>query len=301
MDRLEQLEDDVKDLKTTVSFLRRQIDQLHQEQQACRRPVEVSLQQRGLPVLSQGERGQLLLPHNATAVQRKSFYGCMQRYSFRLFLRDLIRFPQGDSIASLTRYCSQKTARSYLAYLSRMGVVYIYPDKSYRLVQNHISSFGPTLEWYVNEIFQREFLAPSIYNVRLEHTRYGGDYDVISVLAELLLYVEVKSSPPRGVERSAVLAFMNRLQDLQPNMSVFLVDTELRMRDKMVPLFEEALGQEDRNDEDRRVVRLVNEIFHIRHSIYLINSRKGIYSNLRLCVRDFLQWERKTASAALKA
>jgi hypothetical protein len=37
------------------------------------------------------------------------------------------------------------------------------------------------------------------------------------------------------------------------------------------------------------VVRLVNELFHIRHGTYIVNSRKGIYTNLRTCFRDFFR------------
>jgi hypothetical protein len=91
------------------------------------------------------------------------------------------------------------------------------------------------------------------------------------------------------VELQAVAAFLNRLRDLQPHMAIFLVDTELRMKDKIVPLFAEALGARDEPSESHPVSRLINEIFHIPHGIYLVNSRKGIYSNLRLCFRDFLR------------
>jgi hypothetical protein len=141
----------------------------------------------------------------------------------------------------------------------------------------------------VSEILQREFMAPALFNVRLQNTRHGGDYDVIALVSGHLVYVEVKSSPPRGVELPAVSAFLNRLRDLQPRVAVFLVDTELRMKDKIVELFTEALAVDRELTESYEVERLVDEIFHIRHAVYLVNSRKGIYSNLRCCFRDFLR------------
>ncbi len=186
--------------------------------------------------------------------------------------------------------------RSYLNALADIGIVSLIPG-GYALVKR-VPSFGPTLEWYVSEIFRREFLAPALFNVRLQNTRFGGDYDVVSTIAGRLVYVEVKSSPPRGVEHQAVNAFLGRVGDLEPHVSILFVDTELRMKDKLVPLLAEGLALEGKTGPQWEVSRLVDEIFHVRHAIYLINSRKGVYSNLRTCFRDFLLWERKDRKRA---
>lgn len=290
MDRLQRLEKEVEGLKTRVLELSEEVAELRRDRLLHKHPVEAFLWQRGLPVLAHGESVRLLLPARATLEQRERFYNLLRRYSFRLFLRDLLQFPQGDPLKGLNRYCSVKTVRSYLKSLSELGIVELRQDAGYRLIPGHIVSFGPTLEWFVSEVFQREFLAPTLFNVRLDQTHFGGDYDVIALLAGYLVYVEVKSSPPRGVEQPAVSAFLNRLGDLQPHLAVFLVDTELRMKDKIVLLFAEGLARGTRGTEkERPVVRLKEEIFHVGHGIYLINSRKGIYSNLRVCFRDFLR------------
>lgn len=293
MDRLEHLEKKLEALEARVSELSKEVAYLRREEALKKHPVEAFLAQRGLPVLAQGERVQLLLPPSATPEHQERFYGLLRRYSFRLFLRDLIQFPEGESLLALGRYCSLKAVRSYLKSLSELGVVEFEKEKRYRLVRSHIASFGPTLEWFVSEIFQREFLAPALFNVRLDQTLYGGDYDVVALLSGYLVYAEVKSSPPRGVEQPAVSAFMKRLEDLKPHVAFFLVDTELRMKDKIVLLFTEALKKQayksdaSENKEQPVVGRLVDEIFHIGHGIYLLNSRKGIYSNIRLCLRDY--------------
>lgn len=292
-DRLRHLEEEVERLKAGLSQVREEMRALRQEQGRQVHPVEAILGQRGLPILSHGDQSQILFPPHFSLTQLERFYGLMRRYSFRLFLRDLIQFPEGESLEPLSRYCSLPTVQSYLQSLEQLDLVEIQPNRGYRLKRRGISSFGPTLEWYVCEIFRREFLAPALFNLRLKQTLSGGDYDVIGIVAGYLVYVEVKSSPPRGVERPAVSAFLQRIGDLQPHMSIFLVDTELRMQDKMVPLFMESFEKEDRNPENWRVERLVHEIFHIRHAIYLINSRKGMYSNLRRCFRDFLSHQKK--------
>ena len=292
MDMIPSLKKDVESLRADLFRLREEVHELRRLLTDREHPVEAMLRQRGLPVHAHGDRSHVLLPQDMNNERGTRLYRLMQRYSFRLFLRDLIQFQEGDDHARLARYCSLKTVRSYLKSLADMGIVETREDRSYRLLLRHISSFGPTLEWYVCEIFQREFMSPALFGVRLQKTLHGGDYDVIALLGGHLVYLEVKSSPPRGVELPAVSAFLNRLTDLQPHIAAFLVDTELRMRDKIVPLFEEAFEQRESREEEH-VERLVDEIFHIRHRIYLINSRKGIYSNLRRCFRDFFLWEKK--------
>lgn len=289
MDRLARLEAEVEALRFEVQQLRQQVEEVADRTVGRHHPVETLLAQRGMSVLAHGDRTRILLPAGASSDQRRRFYDLMRRYSFRLFVRDLLQVPCGPDPGPLTRYCSPRTARGYLNALHDLGVVERPHQNGYQLVLQHISSFGPTLEWYVSEILQREFLAPALFSVRLKHTRHGGDFDVIALLEADLVYFEVKSSPPRGVELAAVSAFLERLEDLQPQLAIFLVDTELRMRDKIVELFREALAQRCSPAGGARwaVERLVDELFHIGHGVYLINSRKGIFTNLRRCIRDF--------------
>jgi hypothetical protein len=291
-DRWQHLEAEIAVLKAAVAGLQTQLAELDDPQGATFHPVEVCLRQRGLSVLAHGDRSRVLLPLGASPSQATRFYELLRRYSFRLFLRDLLQHPEDTGVKALCRYCSAATARAYLLELATLKIVSLATAGGYRLLTRQANSFGPTLEWYVTQILRREFLAPAMFNLRLGKTRYGGDYDVIALLEQQLLYVEVKSSPPRGVEAPAIDAFLDRLDDLQPDLAVFLVDTELRMRDKVVELFRAALtnryGLETAGCWP--VERLVEELFHLGHVLYLVNSRKGIYSNLRLCIRDFRRY-----------
>ena len=74
----------------------------------------------------------------------------------------------------------------------------------------------------------------------------GGDYDVLSWVERNLLYLEVKSSPPKHIEGIEIGAFLDRIEALMPNFAILLVDTELRMKDKLVPLFEERARDPER-------------------------------------------------------
>ncbi|MCU0588020.1 MAG: hypothetical protein MUF52_07665 [Syntrophobacteraceae bacterium] len=287
--RIKGLEREVDALRARVAGLCAVLEDLVGRVERFRHPVETVLKQRGFPVLSSGLDRRFLPFPGSSARHGNELYRLMRRYSFRLFLRDLIHFPEHHDIAPLTRYCSPGTARMYLARLESMGYVAVGPGPSYRFLPKGIVSFGPTLEWYVSEVFQRELLAPALFNLRLENTRSGGDYDVMALLSGELVYVEVKSSPPRGVELPAVRAFLNRLGDLQPSMAIFLVDTELRMLDKLVPLFDESLRGLLGGEATWSIQRVAGEIFQIGHTVFIMNSRKGIYSNLRACIRHGFQ------------
>ena len=288
MDRQEFLERRIIELGERIDALERSVEALCS---LTKHPVEKLLWQMGFPVISHGGATQLVFAPGIIDSSLSRFYRLMKRYSFRLFMRDLIQIPEGSGFDALTHYCSPGAVRSYMETLAGLGIV-SFADNGFRLIRK-VPSFGRTLEWYVCEILRREFLAPALFNVKLENTRLGGDYDVISVVAGCLLYVEVKSSPPRGVEHQAVEAFLERIRDLGPSMSVLLVDTELRMSDKLVPLLARGLEREEKNGPDWAIENLVNEIFHVNHSIYVTNSRKGLYSNLRTCFRDFLSRQGK--------
>ena len=288
MDRLELLQKQIAELKERIVAVESEVENLSSQ---TKHPVEKLLWQLGFPVLAQGGQTQLIFPPDISMSSLGYFYRIMRRYSFRLFIRDLIQMPEGDGLAPLTRYCSLRTVKSYLGILAEIGVVSL-TGKGYKLARK-VPSFGPTLEWWVCEILRREFLAPALFNVKLQNTKFGGDYDVISMMAGHLVYIEVKSSPPRGVEHQEVDAFLGRVRDLEPSLAILFVDTELRMRDKLVPLLAEGLDNEGKTGPDWAVLRLVNEIFHVGHSIYVINSRKGVYSNLRTCFRNFMLMEGK--------
>jgi hypothetical protein len=239
--------------------------------------LEAALAERGLKVYRKDPTDRLLLPPGAPADLQERFYALMHRYSFRLLLRDVIRltrFRAGD----LTRFCSPRAAAGYVRFLAGAGVVEPAGEGAFSLVRP-VGSLGPTLEWYVARLLEREFLAPAIYGVRFRNTAAGGDFDVIALLQGELAYAEVKSSPPKGIEVAEVRAYLRRLADLAPALSFFIVDTELRMKDKIVPLFEEAT-------EGRAPVRLHGELFRLAPAVYIINSRKGIATNLRRCLLD---------------
>jgi len=140
-------------------------------------------------------------------------------------------------------------------------------------------------------MFKREFASPAIYGVHFKNTRSGGDFDVIARWGRRLVYVEVKSSPPRGIEINEVSTFFSRIDDLIPDAALFFNDTQLRMKDKLVVLFQEELENRfgPQASQTHPVVRLVDELFHVHDRIFIVNSRKDVVHNFGTCLNHFLR------------
>ncbi len=253
--------------------------------------LQQMLGRRGLRLQRTVGPERLLVHRGMSSRAKEDFYRLMHRYSFRLWLRDVIRLREGNNLERVCSYCSASSCRQYMEILSRMGLVQILPGGAWRLLRPGVTSFGETLEWFVAEIFRREFCAQVIHGVSFRSPPPGGDFDVLAAVEGLLVYVECKSSPPRGIEAEEMAGFLGRCHVLAPNLALFLVDTHLRMLDKMVPILEELLGGVARDSglTCQRVQRLEREIFHVEHTLYVLNSARRLAGNLRCCLMDFLR------------
>jgi len=223
----------------------------------------------------------------------------MKKYSFRLVLRDMIKFQDRFHIQDLTRYCSAKVVQGYCNLLCEMGVIIKDGRGKYRTRVSPLYSFGPTLEWFIAEMFKREFASPAIYGVSVKNTPSGGDYDVIASWNQRLVYVEVKSSPPKGVEQNEISTFFSRMDDILPDMAFLFNDTQLRMKDKLVVMFEEEL--ERRHGKESKILypveRLFEELFHVQNHIFIVNSKKGVAENFQICLKHYLRYGTKITRA----
>lgn len=247
------------------------------------------LRRRGLEVFRANLGHHLLFPPVFSSDRKKQFYELFKKYSFRLFLREILNRRGMFRIPEVVRFSSPQTGRKYLQSLLAWGLVDQEEDHRYRYLFLPTTSLGPTLEWFMAEIFRQEFVCPAIHGLRCKGTRYGGDFDVVAAMEGRLVYMEVKSSPPKNIERDEVHEFFGRLEELQPQFALFFVDTELRLKDKLVPLFEaERAGQGFPIEGALRPVeRIADEIFFLEPGIYLLGSKRSILRNLAACFRHF--------------
>jgi len=290
MERQEILQE-LQSLKRKVRHLTKEIESIKALSLENSSAIERMLKARGLKVFRRNPTEGLFFSPGFLPSPKNRFYEMMKKYSFRLVLRDMIKNQDHFHIEHLTHYCTPKTARGYCEFLSDLEMIVREGDQSYRTRISPLYSFGPTLEWFIAEMFKREFVAPAIYGVSLKETPSGGDYDVMAAWNRRLVYVEVKSSPPKGVEWSEISTFFSRVEDLLPEIAILFNDTQLRMKDKLVVLFEEELKRRygGKSRTLYPVERLVGELFHIGHRLFIINSKKDIADNFQICLKDYLR------------
>jgi hypothetical protein len=264
-----------------LMLLREEVKRLRQALNRLTPSLETILKRRGFRVYKKEPSDDLLVPDEPF---RGSFFDMLHKYSFRLLLRDVIKYQDRFTLEQVTRYSTTRVIRSYLGYLRDIRLI-TEGAAGYVLSRSGITSFGPTLEWYVAELLKREFGAEVFWGVKFKRPKVGGDYDVLAKLDGSLLYVEVKSSPPKQVMASEIAAFFDRVEDLAPETAVFLMDTELRMKDKLVPMFEQELAK--RSSEPPPVLRLERELFHVQERIFIVNAKESIGRNIGTVVARY--------------
>jgi len=244
---------------------------------------EVALKKRGFRLASSCPQAELIYPLVEGKVDE--FYENMKRYSFRLFLRDIVKLGKGFRAGDLTHYCSPEAVSTFLESLLSAGIIKETGKGIYALFSPQLDNFGGTLEWFVAQVFQREFASPASWGIRLLETESGGDYDVIAQVEGRIVYVEVKSSPPKNIYQEMVGEFLTRTQELRPNLGIFLADTQLRLEDKINKLFKWELEKRGRGPV--KMARLREGIFLLEKEVMVINGKPDLLANLAFCLRHF--------------
>jgi len=265
-----EVNEEIASLKSEVKRLRKSLSELTPS-------LSVLLKRRGFKIYKKEPSDDLLIPEREFIDE---YYEMLKKYSFRLFLRDAIKHQPLFTLQQVTRYATKEVTGEYIKYLAKIGLI-VSDNDIYRLKKVPIKSFGETLEWFVAEIFKREFASEAVWGVKMKRPGIGGDYDLLAKIDGSILYMEIKSSPPKQVYQKEVSAFLDRVYDLMPEIAIFFMDTELRMKDKMVPMFEDEL--KIRFSEPPEVNRLERELFEMqteRPKIFIINAKDSIINNI---------------------
>lgn len=259
--------EDIESLKLEIKRLRKSLTELTP-------PLEVLLKRRGFKIYKKEPADDLLIPDSK---YKESYYEMLKKYSFRLFLREVIKKQKFFTVQDVTRYATADVTKEYVEYMYNIGLLEKLTD-GYRLSIGPIKSFGETLEWFIAEIFKNEFFVEAIWGLRFKRPEVGGDYDLIAKVDGSILYMEIKSSPPKQIYQNEISAFFDRVFDLYPDISIFFVDTELRMKDKIVLMFDEELKK--RYKEQVEIRRLEKELFEIWDKIFIMNAKDSIVANI---------------------
>jgi hypothetical protein len=199
-------------------------------------------------------------------------------YAFRLFLRGAIQKAERFAPEQATQYLERAQAKACAESLVGLGLAERLPRGCYRLVWA-AKSFGGTLEWYVARELTRRFGFDVATGVRLHARGVGGDLDVVAAAEGKLAYLELKSSPPKNLAAREVAAFFDRVQVLRPDLTLFVVDTALRLSDKVLPMLVAEL-QHRRGETKLAPRRLERELWALTPHLYAVNGRPDLMANI---------------------
>lgn len=270
------LEESLEEKEREIAVLKEELRRIKERLRNGIVPVEEMLKRRGMVIFKKEAMDDTLVPSDD---YEEVFYEKLKRYSFRLFLRDLIKYQHGFSVKDLIHYSTEEVTREYLDYCIECGIVIALKEGRFSLSRVPIKSFGITLEWFVSKILEKEFVASTIWGVRFKDTAKGGDYDLIANMEGKILYMEIKSSPPKQIYDTEIRAFLDRIDEINSDISIFFMDTELRMKDKIVPMFDIEL-QNRYGMKRPEIQRMERELFSIQDRIFILNSKDNIVTNI---------------------
>jgi hypothetical protein len=207
-------------------------------------------------------------------------------YAFRLFLRGAIQKAGGFAPAKTTRYLKPEQASRFAEDLVTLGLARRLPRGRYAL-RRAARSFGGTLEWYVARELRRRHGMDTLCGVKCGARGVGGDLDVVAAAEGKLVYLELKSSPPRHLSGEEVGAFLERVRALRPHVSLFVMDTALRLADKVLPMLVAAMRRRGRTPSAPR--RIVRDVWALTPHVYAVSAKGDLVSNIGCALAEGLR------------
>jgi hypothetical protein len=269
-----------------IELLKNEIKRLRRVLNNLTPPLAILLKRRGFRIYKKEPSEDLLIPDKNFIDE---YYEMLHKYSFRIFLRDVIKHQNFFTIQDVTRYSTKEVTNNYVNFLIKIKVLE-KTKEGFKLKKVPIKSFGETLEWFIAEIFKREFLSEAIWGVKVKRPGIGGDYDLLAKINGSILYMEIKSSPPKQIYQNEISSFLNRVFDLIPEIAIFFLDTELRMKDKIVPMFEIEFNQ--RFESPPKIIRIEKELFEVsieKPKIFIINAKDSIKNNIEKVLERYFR------------
>jgi len=221
----------------------------------------------------------LPFPHDLPGAMLDRLAERLGHYGFRLFLRGALQRASSFAPASTTRYLDAAKAQRHAEFLVEIRLAQRLPRGRYRL--SHPSrNFGGTLEWYVARELGRRYGFETASGLKTGARGVGGDLDVVGSAEGKLVYLELKSSPPKHLADEEMAAFAQRVALLRPDLTVFAIDTALRLADKVVPMLETALRAVAPGGRPAPARRLVHEIWAFSPFLYAVNAKPDLVGNI---------------------
>jgi hypothetical protein len=226
-------------------------------------------------------RPDLPFPADLDEERAERLAALVAHYAFRLFLRGAIQHPEGFAAAEATAYVDAAKAREFAEALIALRLAARVGADRYRL-RTTARSFGGALEWFVGRTLTRTLGFDVATGVKFRAPGVGGDLDVVAAAEGKLVYLELKSSPPKHVSDAEIAAFFDRIRVLRPDVTLFVVDTALRLSDKVLPML--VAGLKQRLDDTRSPRRVERELWALTPYLYAVNARPDLVANIRSAI-----------------
>ena len=180
--------------------------------------IEKSLKQRGHEVIKEGVLRDLLLPRTNDAVIVQSFKEILYRMMSSDGLRKSIRnWAYGGTVHEEHEKRINAYSTLCLALSDRSEGKFI--DKQRQ------GLYAASFEWYISELFKREFGARSSgHGIRLWDADPRDEFDCIALLDKGLAYVECKTG--KGHIYEEMETFARRDEEISANYSIYLFDRD---------------------------------------------------------------------------
>jgi hypothetical protein len=205
----------------------------------------------------------------------------LDHYAFRLFLRGAVLASAPFRPVEASRYLDADGARRLAEECVALGLAERRPGGRYRLLVR-ARSFGGTLEWWLARRLEARLGLQTVTGVRTGAAGVGGDLDVVAAAEGKLVYLELKSGPPKHLTPAEVGAFLARVRAVRPDLTLFVMDTALRLADKVLPMFADALGRGSATAGPGPAApprRLFRETWALTPHLYLVSAKEDLVEN----------------------
>ena len=227
----------------------------------------------------------LPFPRDWSTVAAEQLATRLGHYAFRLFLRGAILHPGTFRPAEVTQYVTPAMATSFAGFLEELGLAKESEPGIYCLV-HPAKSFGGVLEWYVARELHRRLGFQVASGLKCRAPGVGGDLDVVAVAEGKLVYLELKSSPPKHLNDSEIQAFFMRLDAVRPDVALFVLDTALRLEDKIVPMLLKELAKRRGTTARPKAKRVVRELWALAPHLYAVNAKTDLIANIGRAIAE---------------
>jgi hypothetical protein len=262
------------------------VDALERRLAVAEPSVATMLRQRGWQISSFSPRDRLLLPRRRDLASIDSYFEDLRHYYFRRLLQEAaeLRVIGPEAQQKLEARWGGRAVAQTFSRLTTYELLSRAAD-TWVLTAPRNRTFGETLEWFVAQVFTREFAAPAAWGVSVRQIRRGGDFDVVAVVSGRLGYVECKGSPPYNVSAEALARFLDRAHQLASDFAILLLDTTLRIERNIIDNLQSMLTRDPETGQN--ILHATAGVYEARGArpLFVVTSRRSLIVNLRWCLR----------------